>query len=208
MLMLHSSARHRDPEWSGALRRFALRWLVPSLAVVLFVVAMGMSAAQTATSVPATEASVKAAYLYKFLGYAELPPASAGTPRSPMVIGVIGAAGIAADLTRITTGRAINGRSIEVRILRETDPVDDLQAVFIGLKESTRLSRLLELAQQRSILTVTDGDGALDLGSVINFRTVDDRVRFEVSLVNSERAGIKLSSRMLAVALRVDRGAP
>ena len=191
---------------SRSLNSLTMRGVLLLLAAAAFLLGMALSAAQTAPDAPATEASVKAAYLYKFIGYAELPAASAGTTKPSFVIGVIGATDIAAELARITTGRTVNGRPVEVRVLRDTDSIADLQVLFIDLAESTRLSRLLWTAQQRSILTVTDANGALDLGSIINFRTVDDRVRFEVSLVNAERSGIKLSSRMLAVALRVDRG--
>jgi hypothetical protein len=55
-------------------------------------------------------------------------------------------------------------------------------------------------------LTVTENDGALALGGMINFRLVDDRVRFEVALDTAEKAGLRLSSRLLSVAVGVHRG--
>jgi hypothetical protein len=187
---------------SRSLHDLAMRGLTLLLMAAMFLLGMALSTAQTAPNMPATDASVKAAYLYKFIGYAELPPASTGTAGAPFVIGVVGANDIAAELARITIGRMINGRPIEVRTLRDTDSLADLQVLFIGLTDSTRLSRLLWAARQRSILSVTDADDALELGSIINFRSVEDRVRFEVSLINAERSGIKLSSRMVAVASR------
>ncbi|RZA15560.1 MAG: YfiR family protein, partial [Proteobacteria bacterium] len=53
------------------------------------------------------------------------------------------------------------------------------------------------------LLIVTEAEGALDQGSMINFRVVDGRVRFEVALDTLEEAGLKVSSRMLGVALHV-----
>ena len=50
--------------------------------------------------------------------------------------------------------------------------------------------------------------GAIDVGSVINFVLVDNRVRFEISVGNAERHGLKVSSRLLAVAQRVEMGRP
>ena len=49
--------------------------------------------------------------------------------------------------------------------------------------------------------------GALNQGSMINFVIVDRRVRFEVALDSVERSGLKLSSRLLAVAQQVRTGA-
>jgi hypothetical protein len=43
---------------------------------------------------------------------------------------------------------------------------------------------------------------------MINFRLVDGRVRFEVSLGAAEKGGLKISSRMLQVALAVRTEVP
>jgi hypothetical protein len=53
---------------------------------------------------------------------------------------------------------------------------------------------------------VTDADGALEQGSVINFLLWDERVRFEVSIDAAERNNIRLSSRLFAVATNVVKG--
>jgi hypothetical protein len=44
------------------------------------------------------------------------------------------------------------------------------------------------------------------MGSVLNFVIVDKRVRFEISLTAAERAGLKISSELLSVAVRVHGG--
>jgi len=55
---------------------------------------------------------------------------------------------------------------------------------------------------------VTEVDGALSQGSVINFTLVDRRVRFEISLEAAEKHNLKLSSRLLAVAQQVFTSMP
>jgi len=61
-----------------------------------------------------TEASVKAAFLYKFAGYVEWP-AHAAAPESPFTIGVIDDDAVASELERIVPGRTIAGHPIAVR---------------------------------------------------------------------------------------------
>jgi hypothetical protein len=56
------------------------------------------------------------------------------------------------------------------------------------------------------ILIVTDEVQGLDRGGVLNFVTVDKRVRFEVSLTAAERARLKISADLLSVAIRVRGG--
>jgi hypothetical protein len=78
--------------------------------------------------------------------------------------------------------------------------------LFVGGSDRDRVGRLVRQAAG-ALLVVTECEDGLQLGSVINFRIVDERVRFDVSHDAAERNGIKLSSRLLTVANRVQKGA-
>jgi len=154
---------------------------------------------------PALERRVKAAFLYKFLGYADFPAGSFADASTPVSIGVVGADDMAAELTRIAAGRLVTGRMITVRALREQDLAQPLHVLFVAGQDDARAARLLRAANAQ--LTVTECDGGLRSGSVINFTIIDDRVRFDVSLDAAEKKNVKLSSRLLTVANRVQKGA-
>lgn len=87
--------------------------------------------------------------------------------------------------------------------MRVGDPLDDVHMLFVGRAESSRLAQIVSAARQRGVLLVTDFEGALDEGSAINLLLLQNRVRFEVSLDAAEKSGLKLSSRLLAVATSV-----
>src|SRR6478672_5611644 len=59
--------------------------------------------AENAASSEVLERRVKAAFLYKFLGYAEFPQGALADPASPVVIGVIGADELASELSHIVS---------------------------------------------------------------------------------------------------------
>jgi len=160
-------------------------------------------AQDTATRV--SERSVKAAFLYKFASYVQWPDVDA-KGESPITIGVIGANDFARELAEITANRTISNRPISVRRLMDVDSLDGLEILFISRDERGRLSQLLSVARDRPILTVTESDGALSSGSIINFTLDQDRVRFEISLYAAERSQLKLNARLLAVAQDVHRG--
>jgi hypothetical protein len=164
-------------------------------------------AAPGATSGASLERRVKAAFLYKFLGYADFPATAFADAASPLTIGVVGADELAAELARIVAGRTVNNRGIVVRTVRESDLPAPLQLLFIGGSDPARVGRLVHLAGGMP-LVVTDCENGLQQGSAINFVIVDERVRFDVALEAAERNGIKLSSRLLTVANRVAKGAP
>lgn len=151
------------------------------------------------------ERNVKAAFLYKFLGYVEF--GNGQEAAGPLTVGVLGAEDVAAELARITSGRMVGTRPVVVRQLREGDPLTGLHMVFVN-GDAARQPALLRAAQQAGVLSVTDSEDGLELGGVINFRVVDDRVRFEVSMPAAEKSHLKLSSRLLAVAYQVKKGGP
>jgi hypothetical protein len=162
--------------------------------------------AENAATRPALERRVKAAFLYKFLGYAEFPAGAFADAASPVTIGVLGADDLAGELARIVSGRTVNNRQIVVRVLRESELGAPVHLLFIGGLDAGRVGRMVRAAGS-ALLVVTECDGGLQQGSAINFRIVDERVRFDVALDAAERNGIKLSSRLLTVANRVQKGA-
>ena len=149
------------------------------------------------------EQDIKAAFLYKFLGYVEWPAGTLNAPSAPIVIGVLGADDVADELRTIVARRRIGQHPIDVRRVVEGDALDGVNVLFIGRGGESALPRLAPAAHQRSVLLVSELDGGLEEGSVINLVVVDNRVRFEVSLEAAERSGLKLSSRMLALAMWV-----
>jgi hypothetical protein len=178
------------------------RWL--AAAIAMFAVAFTPCALLQvhAQRAEASESSVKAAFLYKFANYIEWPSSAFAAPASPLVIGVMGADEIAADLEHLVPGRSVNGHPVTVRRVREGEPLRGIHVLFIG-KEQGALAQLLRSAQQQSVLTVTDTDRGLETGSAINFVPAGERIAFEVSLDAAEKTGHRISSRMLSVARRV-----
>jgi hypothetical protein len=151
----------------------------------------------------ATEATVKAAFLYKFAGYVDWPASAFPAPDAPFVFGVVGNDEVAGELAKVTAARQIGGHPVVVKRLRENEPPRGIHALFVGRAAVDRLSSLIRAAQQPALLIVTETERGLEAGSAINFVVADDRVGFEVSLDAAERNGLKISSRMLAVARRV-----
>lgn len=164
--------------------------------------------ARAADDTEPLESRVKAAFLYKFVGFVEWPASSFAGPDTPVTIAVIGAEPIAAELSQMVSGRTVNNRPISVKRLKTGETLAGVHVLFIGADAGSRLSQIAQTAQSRSILTVTESAEALAQGSIINFVIADRRVRFEISLDAAEKSKLKLSSRLLAVAQQVRSGTP
>lgn len=147
------------------------------------------------------EAKVKAAYVYKFLSFVEWPNSAFADASSPIVIGVAGDDGVYAELQRVLPGRSVHGRPLQVRRMQPGESIEALHVLFVGA--GLVHGPWVEGLPDRPLLVVTDAPNGLEAGGAINFLLVGGRVRFEVSLPAVERAGLRLSSRMLGVAERV-----
>lgn len=151
------------------------------------------------------ERQVKAAMLYKFLGYVEWPAESFATPMSPYVIAVAGASDVLGELRHLTADRTVNQRPIVVKKVTSKSNLSGVHLLFVGQDNSTVLhNRLMRRAREHSLVTVTESERGLDQGSVINFRLIDDRIGFDISLVNAGAHKLKLSARLLSVASYVE----
>lgn len=185
------------------LRRMPLR--IPTAVAATWIVAsfLGNAYAAGDSGAAALERRVKAAFLYKFSGYVEWPPASFPRSESPLLIGVAGDDRLANDLAQMTLGRTTSGHPITVVRLDKDDRPRHLHILFISGAESARIREWADMVQGAPVLIVTDVAGALDHGSMINFVSAEGRVRFEVALSPALASGLKLSSGLLAVAKTV-----
>ena len=167
-------------------------------------IAAGIAAPRAAQAdAQADEYRVKAAFLYKFGSYVEWPSGSFARSDSPVTIGVMGADALADELAQIVAGRNVNGRPVLVRKLRPGDPIAGLHVLFVGRSDGPRLAEILAAARGRALLTVTESEEGLELGSVINFVVVEDKVRFDIAPPPSESSNVKISARLLGVARKV-----
>jgi hypothetical protein len=169
---------------------------------------MSLPAARAAGGAGDIEAQVKAAYIYRFAEHIEWPPATFASNAAPLTIGVVDADPVAAELNQLRLTRQIKGRAVTVRTLRSGDAATGIQVLYVGALDGARLKRALDAAQAQGVLAITDGEGTLASGSAISFVQVDSRIRFDVSVVNAERSGLKISARLLAVAHKIEGDRP
>ncbi len=151
-----------------------------------------------------SEEAVKAVFLSRFAGYVEWPPAAAAD--APFTIAVLGADGVAAELQRLLPNYPIHQRPAQVRRLRRVSELGDAQILYIGPGRGGDIKTAVAALTSRPVLVVTDDEHGLDEGGAVNFLRVDQRVRFEVSVLAAERAGLRIGAEILAAAARVQGG--
>lgn len=151
----------------------------------------------------ATADDIEAAHLHKLTGYIDWPGRAFAHAGSAIVVGVVGADGLYDSLRRIAPGPPTNGRAIEVRRLTRPQESQEVHLLYLGASVWDTLPAWQAAYSDRPVVVATNAPQGVDHGATIGFVQVGQRVRLEASLPAAERAGVKLSSRLLAVAERV-----
>lgn len=147
-----------------------------------------------------TEDQVKAAFLLNFTKFVEWPATEAATAASPFAICILGEDPFGPVLDQLVEGETINGRKIVVRRSRAETP-ESCAILYVSKQEKDIPGTLA--AARPGVLTVGEGDGFLKDGGMIAFILTDRRVRFDIDQTAAQKAGLKLSSRLLSVARSV-----
>ena len=143
------------------------------------------------------EYQVKAVFLYNFARFVEWP---ADPPTVPIVIGILGEDPFGNALEETVRGKTINGHELAVKHLKSGQEARGCQIVFVASSERRRLRPLLASLGGAGVLTVGETEGFAESGGIISFTLEDDRVRFEINVDAAQRAGLKISSKLLSLA--------
>lgn len=151
----------------------------------------------------AKEYQVKAAYLthfLKFIQWPEPPPSS----RSAAIC-IIGEDPFGSDLNELMKGERINGRPVEVKRVSRMEDTRACMILFVSQSERERVPSLVRFVRGKhagdvGTLLVGDSPDFAEKGGAIQFITESGKIRFIVNLEAAEAAGLKISSRMLALA--------
>lgn len=167
------------------------------LPLILFLLAVpALLAAQTAS-----EYDVKAAFLYNFTKFVDWPPDAFPDPGSLKVC-VLGENPFGASLQTIA-GELVGNRKLTVMRTDSLARPAGCQVLFISRSERERVPQILAAVKGSPVLTVGDTKGFADEGVIINFVLEGSKVRFEVNTDSAERAGLKISSKLLQLAKRI-----
>lgn len=147
-----------------------------------------------------TKQHVEAVFLLNFAKYVDWPAESFADTNAPIVIGVLGTDPFGDDLRRTVEGKSVKGRPFIIKYLAADSEMTTCHILFISGSEAGRMRDILNLASSLPILTVGEHEEFARHGGIINFVLKNDNVRLEIDLASAKKAGVTISSRLLAVA--------
>jgi hypothetical protein len=148
----------------------------------------------------ADEDRVKAAYLYNFAKFVEWPATSFAGTDSSMLICSIGDERLAEALQQTARGKQAQGRAIEVRQVLGVGELKSCRILLIAFRDKERIAPILRSVQLANTLTVGQSEEFIRLGGIINLVRKQNSIELEINPNAAETAGLKISSRLLAVS--------
>jgi YfiR/HmsC-like len=149
------------------------------------------------------EPEIKAAYLYNFGRYVEWPATarSNGESRSPdFAIGVVGDSPVVAPLRTIAASKKVGGRAIIIRQFLSEKDFRPCQMLFVPAGQNPELvAAILTKARETATLVVGDEEGFAQKQGQIGFYSDQNNMKFEINVGAAEKAGLKISSKLLSL---------
>jgi hypothetical protein len=177
-----------------------LRHTLPVVWLVFFlwnVVAPGNAAGQ---EVAVDEYKLKAAMLYHLTQFVEWPEEVFTDRRAPILLCILGQDLLANSLASTIPKEPGSGRTVLVRHLHTEREIPGCHILYISSSERKAAAHIVATMIGSGVLTVGEMSQFAVHGGMIQFSVEDQHVRFDINLDAASRAGLKISSKLLALA--------
>ena len=148
-----------------------------------------------------TTAIVKAAYIYNFAKLIDWPSAN---KEGNFIIGVYGTTNVYKELINKYSTKRIGTQDIEIRKLSDSPDVGSVHVLFVAHSNSKDLKAILNNLEFEPVLVITEMEGAINTGSVINFLVIDNNLKFELNVSEAKNRQLIVGSRLKDLAYKID----
>lgn len=138
--------------------------------------------------------------VFNFTKYVQWPDHSAS---GDFVIGVVGNADVYKTLESWYGGKPRGTKTYVIKKFNSSEDVSECHVVFIDKSKSNEFDAINTKFQGKGTLIVTDKSGLGAKGSGINFKTVDNKLKFELNQKALEASNLKVSGALSSMAILI-----
>ncbi len=160
-----------------------------------------VSSAQVEMNNTKTVAVIKGSYIYNFAKNCKWDESF--YEEKTFKIAVFGDKNLHDELLDKYSTKPLNNQIIEVVWVTDLELLFDEQIIFISESKKSELTKLSAIAEENSSLLVTDFDGALRGGSIINFIILNNTVSFDINIPQAQNNSVQLGTRMINWANKI-----
>jgi hypothetical protein len=145
----------------------------------------------------AQELKSKATFTLNFIRYIDW---SNKQKTGDFIIGVLGNRDFAAILGEQASGKKLGNQDILIKEFKSVAEITPCQVIYISktLNFNKYAPTITEMCGGKNFLLITESEGLINSGSMINFVLVGGVVKYEVSVSNASKLGITINSKLLS----------
>ena len=147
------------------------------------------------------EYQIKAAILFNIVKFINWPGRESAETKDRFVIGIVGKDLFGTALDEACKDRKIQGKLIQVIRCADDEEARKCDLVFISSSKSAELSEILPTLRGFPVLTVGDCEGFAKQGGMIEFKIIDNRVKFELNARAGEQEGLDFNQTLKQIAV-------
>jgi hypothetical protein len=138
--------------------------------------------------------------VFNFTKYVQWPD---HTESGEFVIGIIGNKDVFNTLHGWYGGKPKGGKTYVIKLFKDASEVTDCHVVFIDKSKSSEFEAVNNKFKGKGTLVITDKNGLGERGSSINFKNVDNKLKFELNQKAIESANLKVSGALSSMAILI-----
>jgi hypothetical protein len=138
--------------------------------------------------------------VFNFTKYVQWPDHTAG---GEFVIGVIGNTEVYNTLSTWYAGKPRGSKTYVIKKFTNAEEMTDCHVVFIDRTKSGVFEDVNNKMKGKGTLIITDKNGLGEKGSGINFKTVDNKLKFELNQKAIEASNLKVSGALSSMAILI-----
>ena len=169
---------------------------VKVFAVAAFLMVSGSTFAQQERPIH----EVYSMMVFNFIKYVQWPDHDKS---GEFVIGVVGNNDVYTTLQGWYGGKAKGNKTYVIKKFNSAAEVTDCHVVYIDKSKSGEFEAINAKVKGKGTLVVTDRNGLAQKGSCINFKMVDDKLRFELNQAAAESSNLKVSGALSSMAILI-----
>jgi hypothetical protein len=138
--------------------------------------------------------------VFNFTKYVQWPDYSAS---GEFVIGVIGNTEVYNTLNTWYGGKPKGSKTYVIKKFSSSEEVSDCHVIFIDKSKSGEFDAVNTKVKGKGTLVITDKNGLGEKGSGINFKTIDNKLKFELNQKAIEASNLKVSGALSSMAILI-----
>lgn len=136
--------------------------------------------------------------MFNFVKYVQWPD---HTSTGDFVIGVVGNPEVYNTLNAWYGGKPRGSKTYVIKSFKSAADLGDCDVVFIDKSKSGEFEAINNKVKGQGTLVITDKAGLGEKGSGINFRTIDNKLKFELNQKVVDASNLKVSSALSSMAI-------